>query len=65
MKFQIYKLKKILGYWIVALIFTIINYYDLLKNVNLKERIVILCVFSIISGMIFSILFISVIKEGI
>lgn len=64
-KFQIGKItiKKILGYWIIALIFTIINYYDLLKNGNLKEKIVILGVFSIVPGMIFSVLFISIIKE--
>lgn len=64
-KFQIGKLtlKNFLLHWGVALILTIIHFFDILKESSIKEIIITVGVASFIPGMIVSILLIEFVKK--
>lgn len=64
-KFQIGKLtlKNFLLHWVVALILTIIHFFDIIKESSIKEIIVTVGVASFIPGMIVSILLIEFVKK--
>lgn len=64
-KFQIGKLtlKNFLLHWGIALILTIIHFFDILKESSIKEIIVTVGVASFIPGMIVSILLIEFVKK--